>query len=134
MEMNYLPLVMLRVEDQKKEQQIIQLCQRLGCRTKRLEDKDADTAVSVLAGINKAAAGSRPAEKAPAGYRLPELLIFSGFPEERLDEFLAEYKKAEIAPVGLKAVVTLHNLGWSVYQLAAELYRERMAILLNRKP
>ena len=70
-------------------------------------------------------------QKAPAGYKLPEVLIFSGFANEMLDVFLAAYKKAGIAPIPLKAVHTEHNDKWSLYALCEELRREHAAMLLR---
>ena len=70
-------------------------------------------------------------QKAPAGYKLPEVLIFSGFAGEMLDVFLAAYKKAGIAPIPLKAVHTEHNDKWSLYALCEELRREHAAMLLR---
>ena len=70
-------------------------------------------------------------KKAPAGYKLPEVMIFSGFAGEMLDVFLAAYKKAGIAPIPLKAVRTEHNDKWSLYALCEELRREHAAMLLR---
>lgn len=70
-------------------------------------------------------------QKAPVGYKLPEVLIFSGFAGEMLDVFLAAYKKAGIAPIPLKAVHTEHNNKWSLYALCEELRREHAAMLLR---
>lgn len=38
-----------------------------------------------------------------------------------MDEFLAEYQKAGNEPTHLKALVTVHNMKWSVSGLYAEL-------------
>lgn len=63
----------------------------------------------------------------------PELLVFSELTESKLDEFLAEYRKAGIEPIALKAVVTPHNAEWTIDELTAELIKEHTAVFLNRK-
>lgn len=124
-----MPLVLYHIPDPKKEQQLAALCKGLGFRAKRLVPGDANKTVGTLAGLKTAAS----ADKAPAGWTLPELLIFSEMTGDALDLFLAAYKNAGIAPIALKAVVTPHNTAWSLYALAEELKKERAAMLLYRK-
>ena len=124
------PVVLYFIADSKKDKQVAKLCRRLGIRMKGLKPEDGDREIGALAGITRSAS-ARNHGTMPAGYALPELLIFSGLPGEGLDAFLAEYKKAGIEPVGLKAIVTPHNLTWTVYELTAELVRERTAMLLG---
>ena len=50
---------------------------------------------------------------------------------EKVDVFLAAYKKAGIAPIPLKAVHTEYNNKWSLYALCEELRREHAAMLLR---
>lgn len=94
---------------------------------RRLTNADRDRAVAALCGEKVNA----NVQKAPAGYKLPEVLIFSGFAGEMLDVFLVAYKKAGIAPIPLKAVRTEHNDKWSLYALCEELRREHAAMLLR---
>ena len=65
--------------------------------------------------------------KLPPLYQMPELLVFVGMPEELLDRFLEAYKATGIEPVALKAVATLHNSSWTVFELIEELTREHQA-------
>lgn len=125
------PLVIYHIQNRKKEKQLTNLCRKLGIRTRVLKASDCNVQVGVLAGIHRA--GTSVHEKAPDGYQLPDILIFSGVSDALLDTFLAEYKKEGIEPIGLKSVVTPHNLAWTVYELTAELVRERTAILLGGK-
>lgn len=127
----YSPLVLYYIRDFKKERQITALCRKLGFRVRALKASDANTEIGVLAGISRA--GAKNHEKAPVLWQFPELLVFSGVPDAGLDGFLAEYKKAGIEPVGLKSVVTPHNLVWTVYELAAELLKEQAAMMLRGK-
>lgn len=128
------PVVLYFIADSRKEKQIAKLCRKLGLRMKGLKPEDSNTEIGILAGINHIGTGSGSArDHGPVSerYALPELLIFSGLSDERLDVFLAEYKKAGIEPIGLKAIVTPHNLTWTVYELTEELVRERTAMLLG---
>lgn len=56
-----------------------------------------------------------------------EMMVFSGVDSNMLDRFLDEYKKAFIPPIGLKAVLTPHNIFWSAEDLYKELFREHHA-------
>lgn len=62
--------------------------------------------------------------KAPSGYKLPDIIIFSGLADETLDMFLAEYKAEGIEPVEIKAVITQTNIAWSVYELICSIEKE----------
>lgn len=124
--------VMYYLNDAKKEKQILKLCSQLGIQTRKIKEKDVNVPLSTLAGISGVVSMSQ-VEKAPKGYEMPELLIFVGMTEEKLDEFLTEYKKRGIEPISLKAMVTPHNISWSVYQLVAELIKERAAIIMGKQ-
>ena len=51
------------------------------------------------------------------------MMIFSNM-ADMLDQFLSEYKKAGIPPIGLKAVITPYNLFWRAADLYEELFKE----------
>lgn len=57
-----------------------------------------------------------------------ELLVLCGFTDERLDELLANLKKAGVPRTSLKAVVTETNAQWTVYELYGHLLEERRQI------
>lgn len=57
-----------------------------------------------------------------------ELMVLSGFTDERLDELLAKLKKAGVPRTILKAVVTETNAQWTVYELYDHLLEERRQI------
>ncbi|MDE6312288.1 MAG: DUF3783 domain-containing protein [Lachnospiraceae bacterium] len=128
--MNHTELVMYHIKDSKKEKKLMGLCKRLQMQTRKIKSGDVNCSVGVLAGFPEMAV--RTAQKAPMGYQLPELLVFSGMPEKRLDEFLAEYRTESIEPVGLKAIITPQNVHWSLYELTAELVKERAAIIMGQ--
>ena len=124
------PLILYHIEDPAKSQKLIDLCRPLHFGTKPLTNADAGKTIGVLAGIPGAV---QKAGKVPAGYKLPELLVFHNLSSEALDFFLAAYRKAGIAPVALKAIVTPHNQSWPLYVLTEELQKERAAMLLMQQ-
>lgn len=131
-------LIMYKINETSKEKQVVNLCRKLGLKTRKLKDSDAKITVSTLTGNGKINASpdnqmlNTVNQNVPNGYSLPELIVFSGLKDNKLDEFLAEYKKMGIAPIGLKAVVTIHNVNWTMYELAEELVRERISIMYGK--
>ncbi len=131
-------LIMYKINETSKEKQVVNLCRKLGLKTRKLKDSDAKITVGTLTGNGKinASPGNQMLNTAnqnvPTGYSLPELIVFSGLEDNKLDEFLAEYKKMGIAPISLKAVVTIHNVNWTMYELAEELVRERISIMCGK--
>lgn len=131
-------LIMYKINETSKEKQVVNLCRKLGLKTRKLKDSDAKITVCTLTGNGKINASpdnqmlNTANQNVPTGYSLPELIIFSGLKDNKLDEFLAEYKKMGIAPIGLKAVVTIHNVNWTMYELAEELVRERISIICGK--
>lgn len=131
-------LIMYKINETSKEKQVVNLCRKLGLKTRKLKDSDAKITVGTLTGNGKINASpdnqmlNTANQNVPTGYSLPELIIFSGLKDNKLDEFLAEYKKMGISPIGLKAVVTIHNVNWTMYELAEELVRERISIMCGK--
>lgn len=81
-----------------------------------------------LAGIT----GFHREAAAYSGAEFPsEMMVFSGMDSDRLDEFLAAYKKASIPPIGLKAIITPHNIHWSAEVLYRELFQEHQSFRLT---
>lgn len=127
-------IVMYYIKDKEKERKLMQLCEKLQLSTKKVKLEDANRTIGELVGISGTGFLKTKAEKAPAGYLLPELLIFSGMSDKKLDEFLGEYRRQKIEPIGLKAIVTLDNISWSLYELTKELIKEQTAIIMGNIP
>lgn len=131
-------LIMYKINELTKEKQVVNLCRKLGLKTRKLKDSDAKITVGTLTRNGKINASpdnqmlNTANQNVPTGYSLPELIVFSGLKDNKLDEFLAEYKKMGISPIGLKAVVTIHNVNWTMYELAEELVRERISIMCGK--
>ncbi len=106
--------------DPIKANRIESLCKKLSIRTSKIEPALYSQKLGYLAGIP----GFPKEEKSYTGPDFPsEMMVFSGM-SDRLDQFLSEYKKAAIPPIGLKAVITPHNIFWSAEDLYKELFKE----------
>jgi hypothetical protein len=116
-------LIMYHVHDENKKIQLEVLALSLSIPTRELKAADLNEQVGKLAGIkNVAPAGEK--ENIPALFSMPEVIIFSGVPNAKLDEFLYSYKNVGLTPTKLKAVVTPKNSGWSLYKLITEISQE----------
>ena len=116
---NNAQILLFRVEPVKAAQ-IESLCKNLGIRTSKVKLSDYSQKLAYLAGIP----GFPREDIDYTGPEFPsEMMVFSNM-ADRLDQFLSEYKKAGIPPIGLKAVITTHNLFWSAENLYKELFKE----------
>lgn len=125
-------LIMFFTKEVNKSEQIVNLCKKMNIHTRKIKPSDINMETGSLAGI-KAGRARRTKDKAPSGYDMPEIMIFSGISSETLDVFLEQYKKADISPIALKAVLTPHNISWSLYELITELQRERIQMLFGKR-
>ena len=116
---NNAQVLLFRVEPVKAAQ-IENLCKNLGIRTSRISLFDYSQKLAYLAGIP----GFPREDIDYTGPEFPsEMMVFSNM-ADRLEQFLSEYKKAGIPPIGLKAVITPHNIFWSAENLYKELFKE----------
>ena len=125
-------LIMFYTKDVHKSEQITNLCKKLDIRTRQIKPSDINMETGSLAGIKNLGI-KKEKNKAPVGYEMSEVMIFSGLSDSDLDIFLAEYKKENIAPIALKAVLTPYNISWTLYELIAELQRERIQMMFGKK-
>lgn len=95
---------------------------RMGVRIKNVEAVSAGQTVGFLLGRKGFAESDAPAE-APSA----PMLVLDGFTEKRLEILLREMKAHGVS-VPYKAIVTEHNIGWSLSALFAELVREHEAM------
>ncbi len=106
-----------------KDAAVASICRKLDIRKIEVPVEDYGQKLGCLAGIS-----GFPKEKIPYG-KAPfpkEMLVFSGMDSEHLDDFLSEYKKTALPAIGLKAVVTSHNIFWTAEALFAELMKEHL--------
>lgn len=117
--------ILYYVQDEKKRIQMEVLGMSVSIATKQLKPSDLNTQVGVLVGLkNIAPPDWSREEKTPVIFCMPEIIIFSGITDKKLDEFLASYRQLGLAPTKLKAVVTPQNINWTLYHLIRELSAE----------
>ncbi len=121
--------ILYYVQDENKKIQMEVLGMSMTFATKQLKPSDLNTRVGTLAGLKGIAPPDLSGEeKAPVLFCMPEIIIFSGIADKKLDEFLFSYKKIGLTPTDLKAVVTPKNINWTLYHLIRELSSERAQI------
>jgi len=120
-------MIFLHTSDQEKRKSIVALCKFLDIEVINIGYNDLNRTLGDLI-EGKGASGSVISEGkddvAPALYQFPELIIFSGFDNDSLDEFLKCYRDQKIEKISLKAMVTPYNIAWSIYRLTEHLKEE----------
>lgn len=112
----------------KKEKQIDQICNSLHIKTVKIKPTSYSQKLGYLAGIS----GFNRENISYSSPDFPsEMMIFSGMDSDLLDSFLALYKEKAIEPIGLKAVLTPHNIFWTAEALYKELLREHQSFSSN---
>lgn len=115
--------ILLFQMDQDRHRAVAQVCSKLNIRVIDVKQSDYAQKLGVLAQIQ----GFHREAKTYDGTGLPApVLVFSEMNSDQVDAFLAEYRKTDAAPIGLKAVITAHNIFWNVDELAKELLREHL--------
>ena len=116
----------------KKERAIAAVAKPLGIQVISVPKAKFTKTLGALAGIpgiKPASSPICPSVKPGASDTITsEMLVFSGITEKIMDSFLDAYKNAGIAPIELKAVITMYNIFWTPVALFSELSRERRRI------
>lgn len=99
------------------------VCRTLGIRIIDVARKDYSQKLGTLAQIQ---GFTREAKKYDGPEFPAEMLIFSEMNSDQVDAFLAEYKKAGVEPIALKAVITGNNIFWTAERTQKELLREHL--------
>ena len=109
-----------------KEKLIRQCCRSVGADYRSMVPSDHIKSLGSLAGI----AGIPPkAAAALDGEKIQsEMLVFSGFDQDALEEFLDLYRTMGIEKIDYKAMVTMHNVFWTPESLYQELKKEHASI------
>ena len=107
----------------EKDSAVQDICRKLGIQKIDIAQKDYSQKLGYLANVK----GFSRENKVYSGPVLPaEMLVFSAMNSEQVDAFLAAYKTTALAPIGLKAVVTEHNIFWTPVALFSEHMREHL--------
>ena len=116
------PMVLLYNLNNEKGVKIRRMCLPLGLRTRLVEPAEYGLTLSQLV------EGQTPETPWAGECFSDELLLLVNCPGPLLDRFLQGFRRNKIPPVGLKAVLTPTNSGWTSLELREELAREREAI------
>ena len=113
-------MIMMHIDSKEKEKIVTRIAGKLGERVKKIGYPELNrTLMGIFAGKQ-----ATKQVTLPPLYVMPELLVFAGMPEEKLDRFLEEYRQSGAKPVALKAVSTMSNGNWTVYELIEALKAE----------
>ena len=82
--------------------------------------------------LNELMSGAGAAGAGPAEFSEP-MLVMAGFSKPEFDRFLQGMKRFGVPGIGLKAVLTPYNAGWSAEKLFAELSAEHAAFMQGRQ-
>lgn len=107
----------------EKDAAVELICKKLDIQKIEVLLEDYGQKLGYLAGITGFPKEKRLYDKSPFP---AEMLIFSGMDSDRIDAFLTEYKKTALPAIGLKAVITSHNIFWSAEEVFRELMKEHM--------
>lgn len=105
------------------------LCEKENAVFLDIPEKDFGKTLGTAAGI--AGFPAKPADGEKAGMAaavLKPMLVFCGFGQDELFEFLARYRQSGAEPVELKAMITMHNIFWTPAALQKELMEEQAAM------
>ncbi|HJC00692.1 MAG TPA: DUF3783 domain-containing protein [Candidatus Flavonifractor merdavium] len=116
------PMVLLYNLNNEKGGKIRRMCLPLGLRTRLVEPAEYGLTLSQLV------EGQGPETPWTGECFSDELLLLVNCPGPLLDRFLQGFRRNRIPPVGLKAVLTPTNSGWTSLELREELAKEREAI------
>lgn len=123
------PLLLIYNPDEKKKTPLSELCARKGITLRIVQPGHWLEPIGALAGIP----GMMPTGLLYEGPVFSdEMLLFNGFDNQMLGDFLTEYRKAGIEKINLKATITPYNLSWNSLQLRDELNREHEELAGNK--
>lgn len=116
----------LIAQAEKKKPILIKICEQLDIELVEIEVKDYNCSLGSLAKID----GFKKNMNKYEGSKFPsELLVFSGMNSDDIDIFLKKYKESGLESIVLKAMITEHNISWSLDELYKEILKEHLSFL-----
>lgn len=109
-------------DGEKLKKFVFLMAVRLKMKLKVVEYKDYNKTLDYL--LNGNGGDEEPADYIGQDMEEP-MMVMQGLSGRRMDELLRTMKQNGIPPIGLKAVVTEHNLSWDCMKLYEELKSER---------
>ena len=125
------PLILFYNLSNEKGKQIRLICLKLHIRIKQVEPGDYAKPIGMLAGIKDLPTPQDETSFSSAQGReafADEMLVMKDFDGRLLDRFLLEMRRAKVARVALKAVLTPDNITWDSFTLHDELQKEHEAM------
>ena len=122
------PVLLFYNLENSKGRTLKMLCLRLKIKIRIITKEQYNQTLGALAGID----GFPLKEEVYTGDGFTdEMLVFKGFDNALLDRFLVEFKKLHLTRIGLKAVLTEHNINWDSIALHEELkeYNIKVSVL-----
>ena len=123
----------INIPDAGKRAGVENICRKIGADIRRLGSEDADrTLISIVSG-GKYDLGLQAPEKKDNSILgavkndaadLPEFIIFQGFDDDALQEYLKAYRETGLEKIPLKAVLTPYNMSWTLKELIEQLKEE----------
>lgn len=117
--------------NKKKETELEKLAKMLGICFVPVSAMQTGQQIGFLLGLDGFSKRELPPFAMPPAVS-EEMLIISGMAGERMDNFLGMLRSGSLS-VSLKAVVTPHNVGWTVGALYRELSAERAEFEKGRR-
>ena len=115
------PVILFYNLENSKGRTLKMLCLRLKIKIRIITKEQYNQTLGALAGID----GFPLKEDVYIGDGFTdEMLVFKGFDNALLDRFLVEFKKLHLTRIGLKAVLTEHNINWDSIAPHEELLAE----------
>lgn len=101
---------------------------RMGIRIKNVGPEQVKQKVGYLAGMPGFAETDSVDKESETSFITEEMLVMKNFSSRRIDELLANLRKAGVPKIALKAVITEQNSQWTFCRLYEELKEEHKAM------
>ncbi|CVI72824.1 hypothetical protein NDGK_02743 [Clostridiales bacterium CHKCI001] len=118
-------VLLFHIQDEVRLQALKRILMLMKVRVKVVDKADYLQPVGYLAGIKEL-----QTEQIYEGDELEEeMMIMAGFSNQQVDTLLAKMRKASLAKIHYKAILTPMNATWSTLQLYEELKKEHEYML-----
>jgi hypothetical protein len=115
--------------NKERKTQVEELAKALEIDVKHVENQDFSAPLGALCGVLENTKSEKSSEKSFED----EMMVLCFFEDDKFRAFLSSFKKNNIKPVALKAVLTPHNAVWNGIELHKNLFEEHMYFMRQRK-
>lgn len=114
-------VLLFHIQDRTRLHALKKIAMLMKIRVKVVDKKDYLQPVGYLAGIKELEAQHMVYE----GEELEEeMMVMAGFTNNQIDEWISSMRKAKLAKINYKAILTPMNITWTSLQLYKELKQE----------